>query len=216
MNEKCKICGADTREFYDEQFQVHYYYCETCEFISKDEKTIVSTQDEKKEYDLHNNTYENEGYVNMFRDFLNRSVMNFVNDGKEALDFGSGPGPVLAKVLSDEYGYTTDIYDLYYSPERVYEGKKYDLITSTEVVEHLKNPIEYFRLFKDLLKEDGILAIMTLFHPKDDEKFCKWHYRRDKTHISFFTPKTMEYIAQILDMELKYIDDKRCCSFSYR
>lgn len=216
LNQICKICGADTRNFNDTQFNVSYHYCETCEFIAKDENSLVSPEEEKKEYDLHNNSYQNEGYVNMFRDFLNRSVIDFVNNGKEALDFGSGPEPVLAKVLSDEYGYTTDIYDLYYSPERVFEGKKYDLITSTEVVEHLKNPLEYFSIFKNLLKEDGILAIMTVFHPQDDEKFCKWYYRRDKTHISFYTPKTMEYIAQILDLELRYIDGKRYCTFSLK
>lgn len=216
MNQKCKICGADTREFYDAQFNVSYYYCEICEFIAKDENSLVSPEEEKNEYDLHDNSYQNEGYVNMFRNFLNRSVLDFVKYGKEALDFGSGPGPVLAKILSDEYGYTTDIYDLYYSHEKVYEGKNYDLITSTEVVEHLNNPLEYFRLFKNLLKEDGILAIMTVFHPQDDEKFCKWYYRRDKTHISFYAPKTMEYIAQIFGMELKYIDGKRCCSFTLK
>ncbi|MEZ2658911.1 class I SAM-dependent methyltransferase [Aneurinibacillus aneurinilyticus] len=215
MNQKCKICGSDTREFLDKQFNVTYYHCGICEFISKDEATIVSPEDEKAEYDLHNNSYDDEGYLKMFRRFYDRSIKDFANGGHAALDFGSGPEPVFARLLSEEYGYHTDVYDLYYSPIKVYEGKEYDLITSTEVVEHLKEPMEYFRLFKDLLKENGLLAIMTLFHPRDDEKFCAWYYRRDKTHISFYTPKTMAYIAKELQMQVRYIDEKRYCSFGF-
>lgn len=213
MNPTCKICGTDTREIYDQQFTIRYYECERCEFIFEDEEKIVSSEEEKKEYDLHNNSYEDEGYVNMFRDFYRRTVENYIGDGKRALDFGSGPEPVLAKILAEEYGYCTDIYDLYYAPEKVYEGKKYDLITCTEVVEHLKHPMEYFSLFNSLLAEGGLLAVMTLYHPRDDEKFCRWYYRRDQTHIGFYTPKTMEYIADTLGLILKYSDGKRCCTF---
>ena len=216
MNEKCKICGFNTRKFYDNQFDISYYHCGKCDFISMDEDAIIHPREEKDKYDEHENTYENEGYVNYLRDFLDRSVVNYVNDGKNALDFGSGPGPVLARLLREEYGYDVDIYDLFYAPKKVYEGKKYDLVTSTEVVEHLKEPMEYFKLFKSLLKDDGLLALMTLFHPKDDEEFCKWHYRRDPTHISFFTPVTMEYIAKTLGFKIRYIDDKRCTSFSLK
>lgn len=95
MNQKCKICGSDTREFLDKQFNVTYYHCGICEFISKDEATIVSPEDEKAEYDLHNNSYDDEGYLNMFRRFYDRSIKDFANGGHAALDFGSGPEPVL-------------------------------------------------------------------------------------------------------------------------
>jgi transcription initiation factor TFIIIB Brf1 subunit/transcription initiation factor TFIIB len=216
MNEVCKICGSKTRQFLDKQFSEYYYYCETCEFISKDEERTLEVDLEKDVYDTHENSIENEGYVNMFKKFLDDAAMKFVGEGKSGFDFGSGPEPVLAQILTRDYGYDMDIYDLFYSPKKTYEGKKYDLITSTEVVEHLKNPMIYFNLFKNLLKEDGVLAIMTLFHPKDDEKFGDWWYRRDKTHISFFTRKTMETIAEMLELKVLYTDDKRCCSFKLK
>ena len=209
----CKICGAQTRQFYDKQFDDDYFYCETCEFIAKDEGKIVSLEIEKNKYDEHNNTYENEGYVNMFRDFLDRAVIPYVTEGKEGLDFGSGPGPVLSQLLTKEYDYEMTIYDLFYAPNQSYKSKPYDLLTCTEVVEHLKDPLEYFKHFKSLIKPGGVLGVMTLFHPRNDAVFCDWHYRRDVTHISFFTPKTMAKIADLLDMELLFCDDKRCCSF---
>ncbi len=31
--------------------------------------------------------------------------------------------------------------------------------------------LDYFSLFENLLKDDGILSIITLFHDKDDEVF---------------------------------------------
>jgi len=216
MSVKCEICGSETREFHDPQFNIDYYYCENCEFISRDRNKTVTSVIEKKEYDRHNNTYENEGYVNMFRNFLNSSMVPFASTGKDAFDFGSGPEPVMAKVLTDEYGYTTDIYDLFYSPEKVYEGKTYDVIVSTEVVEHLTDVLGTFRLFKSLLKEDGVLSVMTLFHSKDDEKFLKWFYRRDVTHISFFTPKTLECIAEIVGLEMVFCDGHRCSAFKHK
>lgn len=216
MNEVCKICGSKTRAFLDKQFNDNYYYCESCEFVSKDEEATLPVDIEKEVYDTHENSIENEGYVNMFKKFLDQSAMKFVSEGKNGFDFGSGPEPVLSQILIRDYGYSMDIYDLFYSPEKTYEGKKYDLVTSTEVVEHLKEPMPYFKLFKELLNEDGVLAIMTLFHPKDDEKFGDWWYRRDKTHISFFTEKTMEKIAELLDLELLYTDNKRYCSFKLK
>ena len=209
----CKICGAKTRKFYDKQFDDDYFYCEVCEFIAKDEAKIVTVETEKEKYDEHNNTYENEGYVNMFRGFLDTSVMPFVTLGKEGLDFGSGPGPVLSQLLTKEYGYDMTIYDLFYAPDTSYKNRQYDLLTCTEVVEHLKNPLDYFKHFKSLVRSGGVIGIMTLWHPKNDEVFCDWHYRRDVTHISFFTPKTMAKIAELLDLEFLYHDEKRCCSF---
>lgn len=213
---ECKICGAPTRKFYDKQFDNDYFYCASCEFIARDEEKIVNQTMEKSTYDQHQNTYENEGYVNMFKDFLDRAVMPYVREGKSGLDFGSGPGPVLSQLLSKEYKYDMAIYDLYYAPQTTYKNTTYDLLTCTEVVEHLKDPLSYFKHFKELVKPGGVIGIMTLFHPRDDSKFCDWHYRRDMTHIAFFTPKTMEKISELLDMELLYCDLKRCCSFRIR
>lgn len=212
MNNTCKICGNATREFLDQQFNTKYYHCPNCDFISQDELTVLSGKAEKDQYNLHNNSYEDQGYTDMFRNFLNKAVLDFVPEGKKALEFGSGPEPVLSKILRLEFAYEVDSYDYYYAPEKVYEGKKYDLITSTEVIEHLKEPMDYFRLFASLLKVDGVLGLMTVFHPMDDEKFGDWWYRRDPTHISFFTTKTIEYIGKELGLVVLYNDKKRCFS----
>lgn len=116
-------------------------------------------------------------------------------------------------ILERDFNFSMDIYDLFYSPDKVYEGKNYDLVTTTEVVEHLKNPLAYFLLFKELLNEKGVLSIMTLFHPRDDAQFMEWYYIRDVSHISFYTPMTMKVIGEKVGLKMIYTDEKRYVSF---
>ncbi|MBU0573063.1 MAG: class I SAM-dependent methyltransferase [Candidatus Margulisbacteria bacterium] len=203
----CKVCSTGTRAVAD------YHWCDSCDFISLDESKIVSAEREKKEYSFHQNSLENEGYVNMFRDFIDRAIRPCKPQITTALDFGSGPGPVLAELLRRE-GFETDIYDKYFSPDKVYFNKKYDLITATEVFEHLRDPLATMKLLKDHLNEGGVLAIMTLFHPNDEEEFLKWWYIRDATHIAFYMPRTLERMALECGMRVQYCDGKRFMSLS--
>ncbi|MDO9629062.1 MAG: class I SAM-dependent methyltransferase, partial [Acholeplasmataceae bacterium] len=118
-----------------------------------------------------------------------------------------------AKILSNDYFFEVDIYDYFYAPNKVYLQKKYDLITSTEVVEHLKNPLKTFELFHDLLNKNGILSILTLFHPNNREEFFKWHYIRDITHLCFFTPVTMRKIAELCGFNILSTNNYRYTVF---
>lgn len=209
VNNECIICGSDTIEIIDKKGTFSYFKCENCDFIYKNRKHIVSKEEEKARYDEHNNNFEDPKYIEYFEDFINKSILPFIGSGKDSLDFGSGPVPVLGKILSEKYCFNVDLYDYYYSPEKIYLDKQYDLITCTEVIEHIGNPLEYFKIFKRLLKTNGILAMMTYFHPKDEDIFLNWHYIRDKTHISFFSEKTFNFISKELGLELKYSDCKK-------
>jgi len=214
MNEiKCKICNSKNLKIIDDKKVNNvYYHCQECDFVFEQEEKLVSNEIELKVYQGHNNTIENVGYVNMFNKFMVKTVDKYCKDKKNVLEFGSGPGPVLAELLKQK-GYEVDIYDPYFSPEKVFEGKKYDIITSTEVFEHFNDPLKEIGLLKKILKKDGYLCIMTRFHPKDEEEFKNWWYRRDLTHISFYTPKTFKYIANKFDLEIIFYDDRDICVF---
>lgn len=213
---ECIICNNATEKFYDKPFDVDFYKCNQCDFIARDRAALMETTAEKEIYDLHNNSLENEGYVNMFKNFLDKNMVPYQSQGRKGLDFGSGPEPVLSQILERDYGYDMDYYDKFYAKDKVYVDKKYDLITCTEVVEHLDHPLEYFRLFASLLEEDGVLAIMTLFHHNDEEHFLNWHYRRDRTHISFFNKKTLAMVAEQTGLELIHEDGHRCAIFKLK
>lgn len=208
MSPSCLLCGGETQLLQHPKI-ADYYWCQSCDYIFKDQEHLISKEAELKIYEGHNNSIEDPKYVDYFKTFIDSAIVDYAPKGREGLDFGSGPSPVLAQILEGDYGYTMDIYDKFYSPDPVYQGKQYDLITSTEVVEHLRNPMEYFKLFKSLLKPGGVLAVMTQFHYKDPQHFIGWHYMRDRSHISFYTPKTMAYIAREVGFEIVYTNDVR-------
>ncbi|MBE0700573.1 MAG: class I SAM-dependent methyltransferase [Acholeplasmataceae bacterium] len=198
---KCIICGGNTQTYSHPKFDMLFHECGNCEFIFKDEKNHLSSKEELAIYNLHENVEENIGYVNFLTNFVDSAVVPFVQKGK-ALDFGSGPNPVLAHILKHQYRFDTMVYDLFYASDQGYLDHKFDLITSTEVVEHLKDPMKHFKIFHQLLNPQGVLSVMTLFHPKNRQQFFDWFYIRDPSHLSFFTPKTMITIADLLDFKL--------------
>lgn len=213
--EPCKICGHETEWFQDPK-GIAYHYCQFCQFISKDAQSLISNEDEFKIYNNHNNSIEDDHFVAYFKNFIDDAIMGYCGAGRSGFDFGSGPSPVLALILQRDYGFSMDCYDLFYLPFKIYEGKQYDLVTSTEVVEHLEHPMETFRLLKSLLKPEGVLAIMTLFHANDQTVFLNSNYRRDKSHIGFFTPRTMAVIADLLGLEILACDNYRHTTFKLR
>jgi hypothetical protein len=185
-----------------------FFHCNKCEFIFKNPADFVSSEDELKQYNNHNNTVESPGYVEMFETFIDATFAPYESEIKNVLEFGSGPGPVLSKILK-MHGLDVDIYDKYYAKEKVYEGKKYNLITSTEVIEHIQNPKELFEFFSAHLKSGGYLALMTQFHTNSSHDFKKWWYKNDPTHICFFRPKTFEVLAKMNGFEVLKHDSKK-------
>jgi len=100
-----------------------------------------------------------------------------------------------------------DIYDIFYAKDERVFSKKYDFITSTEVIEHMHTPnFELIRLW-DMLNKGGLLGIMTGFAPPTKQEFDKWYYKRDLTHVRFFTSQTFKHIALMLKAKIVYLED---------
>lgn len=204
----CKICLKHTKLYQNPQFQHLYHYCAHCEAIFLDSTFWVDEQREKKQYDQHNNSLENEGYVQMFENFLDFFWSELTCKAPKVLEFGSGPTPVLRDLLKRR-GAKVVCYDKFYHPDDGFKAYTYDLITSTEVFEHLDNPLQTLSLLAEHLNLNGYIALMTLFHDNTAENFWKWWYRRDPTHITFFTPKTLEILANQCGLVLVKTDNKR-------
>lgn len=77
--------------------------------------------------------------------------------------------------------------------------QKYSLITFFQVIEHLKNPLEYLKAAKKLLKKNGILLITTpnnnsplrtLFGPK-------WSVYNTPSHYFFYSKKSLGRLLKI-------------------
>jgi hypothetical protein len=166
-----------------------------------DDSYMVDVVEEQEHYKKHNNSFECKGYVEMFEQFIEEAIAPYEKNLHTALEFGCGEGPVLAELLARR-GLEVDKYDIYFYPKKVYEGKHYDLITSTEVFEHLKEPLEVFERLSNLLTARGYMVLMTHFPPASDDEFLKWWYIRDITHISFFTPKSFDVMAKKMGLKM--------------
>ena len=211
----CPLCGSHTITYPHPKLSYIFHECKTCEFIFKDPKHHPSLVEEKKRYDQHNNDILDEKYRNYMTEFIEQSVMPFIHH-KKALDFGSGPSPVLAHILQHTFGFDVTIYDYIYANDQKYQYQTYDLITSTEVIEHLVDPKKYFIHFYHLLNKEGVLSIMTRFHPKDQKKFFKWFYIRDETHVSFYTPTTLKMLAAQVGFDVLWDDNYHQMVFKKR
>ena len=205
---KCKICNKPTIHHFDTQMQWDFYHCNECSFFFKVPKHYFDDTKEIQVYQNHNNTFEAPGYVDMFKSFISATFEPYLENIDTVLEFGCGPGPVLAKLLEMK-GLHVSKYDKFFFPEKVYENQKYDLITTTEVMEHIDNPNAIMQFFHQHLKENAYLAIMTQFHTNKSDEFLNWWYRKDPTHICFFRPLTFEVLAQRHGFKIVISDMKK-------
>lgn len=195
----CHICNKVTTSFIDEKINITYYHCKECEYIFKSSECYQDFDAQKERYNLHTNDENDEGYIAYFQRFMD-FVYPFVSTSKSALDFGCGASSILSEMF-EKKGISCDFYDPIYHPDGIDNNKKYDLIVSTEVFEHLHQPKEIFDSLLKRLEKGGYLALQTQFHTNDREVFIKWYYHQDPTHIVFFTAETFRVLCKMFDCE---------------
>lgn len=166
-----------------------YFQCPNCGFVFLDPAQYMSSEAEKKRYQLHQNSKLDQGYLN----YLN-PVLEFIKNFPQSavgLDFGAGENPVLAELIIST-GKKMFLFDPIFQPYAENLARKYDFIVCTEVVEHFHHPQREFALLRSLLSPGGSLIMMTQMLPAKD--FYQWHYRRDPTHVGFYCEKSMSWI----------------------
>ncbi len=119
------------------------------------------------------------------------------------LDFGSGPEPVLAKLLGAR-GYKMQIYDPYYAPEQGVLAQTHHFITCSEVIEHIYAPAQQLASLWGCLAPRGLLGIMTSLVP-DAIDFATWRYKDDPTHVRFYSMRTFEWLAHKWNASVEFV-----------
>ena len=166
--------------------------CTNCRLVFVPSDFHLSLTQQRDRYLEHNNDPMDSEY----RSFLSRlrdPLLPLLKEGDVGLDFGCGPGPALAQMLRDS-GYKMDLYDPLFWDDNSALEKSYDFVTCTETIEHFSNPASDFALLDSVVKDDGVLGVMTSILYKE-VIFEDWYYKLDPTHVSFYTPSTMEWIS---------------------
>lgn len=204
----CPLCHENNTHL----FHHNYFKCSNCFFIFLSPEDRVDQKEEKRQYDLHENNPEDPGYRKFLSQIMAPLKQYLPKDKKlTGLDFGCGPGPTLNLILEDE-GIEMNIFDPFYYPSKEVLNQKYDVITCTEVAEHFHNPLREFKKLKKLLKNDGVLGVMTDLY-SDNMDFANWHYIKDPTHVGFFSKESLSWLAKDLGLKVE-IFGKRVAIFS--
>jgi hypothetical protein len=143
-------------------------------------------------YQQHCNHAEDEGYIKFLRRLAD-PLRHVLPAGARGLDYGCGPTAVMAQVL-ESHGYPTVSYDPLFHPDEALLAGLYNFVTCCEVVEHVHDPWSMLALMARLLRGGGVLGVMTRFHGTE-APFRSWWYRRDPTHVCFYSARTMRWIA---------------------
>lgn len=198
----CPLCQHTHAVIYTQQTQQQYWQCQQCFLVYLDRQQLLSAEQEKQHYLLHNNDLSDPGY----QQFLNKLAAPLLaalgNSSLQGLDFGCGPGPLLAKMLTAA-GHQMQIWDPFFANTPAVLQQQYDFISCSEAIEHFVTPSNEWQLWLELLKPGGTLAIMTKFCP-EPEHFTNWYYRRDPTHISFFCQHTFQWLANKYELHLAF------------
>ncbi|OUL57315.1 class I SAM-dependent methyltransferase [Pseudoalteromonas ulvae] len=193
MTLSCTLCDStEVTHFFTDKHR-EYVQCKQCSLVFVPAQFHLTAEQEKALYDKHENHIEDKGY----QAFLSRVVsplQTYIAPQSDGLDFGCGPGPALAHMLTG-LGHTMSVYDIFYAPQTDVLTTQYDFVTCTEVIEHFHTPAKEWTILTELVKPQGTLAVMTKL-VIDKDRFSNWHYKSDLTHVSFFSQTTFKFLAQ--------------------
>lgn len=203
---KCPICKNEGKEIFKgrimKKYEVQYYQCERC--------ALVYTE---TPYWLDEAYAGDDAIADIDTGIMQRNISNcilvnwliklFFDYGKIFVDVGGGYG-IFARMMRD-LGYNW-LWSDKYADNLVARGFEYnklqyckvDLVTAFELFEHFSDPLletqKILCISKNVIFSTEIYDNNFLYKPFEDW----WYYASDTgQHISFYSKKTLEYIASI-------------------
>ncbi len=161
----CPVCEAPSAGRFMRVESQHYWRCHHCAATFLEPAQRLSLAAERAHYALHRNEPDDARY-RAFLDRLATPLLRRLAPASSGLDYGCGPGPALAAMLT-EAGHTVRVFDPAFCDDRAVLQNDYDFITCTEVIEHFHHPAQEFRHLDALLRPGGMLALMTCFQTED-------------------------------------------------
>lgn len=209
-DEPCPLCdgvGGEAIAAHGRQF----IPCESCGLIFVPRSMHISPESERQRYDCHQNDINDLRYTATFDPLIN-VILSIHPPPADLLDFGCHRERVLVELFSRR-GYRAVGYDPHYTPplDIVTAGiMAFDIVTSTETIEHFAEPFLEFDRMTRLLAPGGVFGLMTRFHPGIDS-IGEWWYARDPTHVAFYSRPTLEWIARRFNLEIVEFNDRDLC-----
>ncbi len=194
----CLLCGHPTQAFHHRGVGSaspgDYRRCRHCGLSMLEADAWLDREEERTYYKTHENRPGDPGYL-LHLERLITPLTQAIPAPATGLDWGCGPHPVLADRLRKK-GYQMAAWDPAFGPALpAAPADGWDFITCTEVIEHLHEPRASLKAMLHRIRPGGVLAIMTEWLP-EPRQFNRWHYRRDPTHVAFYSPNSLRWAAQ--------------------
>lgn len=197
---KCKICNEESKYIFNakilNKYDVEYFKCSSCKFIQT-QKPYWLEEAYSDAISVSDTGVMSRN--NNFAKTTNVILSLIAKKDDKFLDYGGGYG-IFTRLMRDK-GFDFFWYDKYATNlvargfEGSIENKKYSVITSFENFEHFENPIEeiekIFSLTDTVLFSTNLVPDVTP-NPNEWWYYCLEHGQ----HISLFSKKSLEYIAQ--------------------
>lgn len=217
----CRICGSPNKDLLFNKYSFDVVKCNGCGLVYSD---FRPTQKFLKEYYAKNyfiNGNKKLGYDNYAKEEQSLrltareriKLLKLKLKGK-VLDVGCAYGFFLSEMPESwsKYGLEiskfacaeainnnldSDIRNKILTP-KIFTGKKFDLVTLWDVIEHLDNPVNAVSTIHSKLKKGGMIAIST----GDVSSFfsiiqrSNWHLYTPPQHLSFFSPTTIKKLLR--------------------
>ena len=202
---KCKICGSLSSPF-DKgrilgKYTIRYFYCDICGFIQTESPFWLAEAYSTAITDT------DVGLVNrnlIYSKYTEKFIRVLLNSKSKYVDYGGGYG-LFVRLMRDKgldfYRFdpiAENIFAKYFEAE---EMKDYELLTAWEVFEHLSNPLADLEIMHKFSEN---ILFSTLLHDEIPSKIDSWTYYglEHGQHISFYSKKTIEYIAKKFSLKL--------------
>lgn len=202
---KCILCQNETKIFKYWKGR-EFLECTQCHSLMLAKESYLSLEKEKERYEEHNNDVLDLRYQ-AFVSPIVHEVLKDYDKTHRGLDFGSGTGPVITKLLKDQ-DYNIEIYDPFFANDEEKLKKTYDYIVCCEVMEHFHHPREEFKRLKSLLNPGGSLYLMTKIYG-DHIDFGSWNYKNDPTHVFLYHEKALIFIKETFGFKSMTIEGDR-------
>ena len=195
----CKICDTESRPFASAKvlgkYDVEYFQCPRCRFVQTEDPYWLS---EAYSSEIHSQDMGMPSR-NVYLATVSVSIISMLFGGRgRYLDYGGGYG-MYVRLMRDR-GFDFSWYDAH-SENLFAQGfagdlqKKYDLLTSFEMFEHLQDPVAEI---ESMFQLAPTLFFSTELLPETNPTPAEWwYYNPDHgQHISVFSSEALQILAE--------------------
>lgn len=193
----CPLCLHPGAQTHHHDTMRAYLRCPACALVFVPARHHLTATQEKQRYDFHQNSAQDAGY-RRFLAQLFEPLAPRLAPGASGLDYGCGPGPVLARMFEDA-GFSMSVYDPYFAPDSGALQRQYDFVTCTEAAEHFARPGAEWARIAGLVRPGGWIGIMTSLYDAAPP-FAGWYYKNDPTHVCFYARPTFDWLARTYNL----------------